>query len=373
MLPMVLTVLANVPATAQSSEQTYDCEVDGIYYNLDCEAMTAEVTYLSNDIDEYDSKEVTFFGKSLHAYGAEYAEDIWNGRAYWGDVVIPGTVEYGGQTYSVTRIGVLAFNFCGNLKSVSLPQSVTSIGAGAFYRCNRLLSVEVPGSVTDIGEYAFSGCSLLKGLDIPSTVTDIGENAFANCSSLSAIVLPNTITSIEDATFSGCFSLRSFVIPESVTRIGRYAFSGCSNLASIRIPDSVTSIVELAFSGCKRLTSVTLGNSVASIGQETFEHCGAVTSMACRAVTPPSCEKKSLNDIDYNACPLYVPQASIGLYREADGWKQFADIRAIEGTGIGAPASSADARHKVYDVDGRQLPAPRKGLSIVDGRKVVML
>ena len=38
----------------------------------------------------------------------------------------------------VTHIGAQCFQFCTNLKSVTIPSSVESIGAAAFYRCQKL-------------------------------------------------------------------------------------------------------------------------------------------------------------------------------------------------------------------------------------------
>ena len=51
------------------------------------------------------------------------------------DVVIPNTIEYGGD-YSVTTIGEGAFAYCTSLTSIDIPNSVTTIGELAFFYCN---------------------------------------------------------------------------------------------------------------------------------------------------------------------------------------------------------------------------------------------
>ena len=81
-----------------------------------------------------------------------------------GDLVIPTSVTYNGNTYSVTRIGNSAFSSCSGLTSVTIPISVTSIGKSAFYGCSGLTSVTIPNSVTSIGKTAFSGCSGLTSV-----------------------------------------------------------------------------------------------------------------------------------------------------------------------------------------------------------------
>ena len=85
----------------------HDFEVDGICYNITSETNKAV--------------------------------EVTSGVKYTGDVVIPNSVTYNGNTYSVT-----------------------TIGNSAFYGCSGLTSIEIPNSVTSIGNYAFDGCSSLK-------------------------------------------------------------------------------------------------------------------------------------------------------------------------------------------------------------------
>ena len=92
------------------SAWAHDVEVDGIYYNLNSENMTASVTFEGGEDDSYEG---------------EYA----------GDVVIPETVTFEGLTYSVTRLGDDCFTGCSRLTSVTLPNSVTSLEDDCFSQC----------------------------------------------------------------------------------------------------------------------------------------------------------------------------------------------------------------------------------------------
>ena len=78
----------------------------------------------------------------------------------------------------VTSIGVCAFIFCHNLRSITIPNSVTSIGTSAFSYCDSLTSVTIPNSVTSIGNNAFYSCDNLTSITIPDSITSIGARAF---------------------------------------------------------------------------------------------------------------------------------------------------------------------------------------------------
>ena len=78
---------------------------------------------------------------------------------YQGDIIIPERVTYEGISYSVTSIGGAAFEGCGSLTSVTIPNSVINIGMQAFAYCSGLTSVTIPNSVMSIGSSAFFGCN----------------------------------------------------------------------------------------------------------------------------------------------------------------------------------------------------------------------
>ncbi|MBO4641669.1 MAG: leucine-rich repeat protein [Bacteroidaceae bacterium] len=82
----------------------------------------------------------------------------------------------------VTRIGHSAFTSgCGNLQSITIPESVTSIEDWAFEGCGSLTSVTIPASVISIGVGAFCGCNLTMVTVESDTPTSINnEVTFSN-------------------------------------------------------------------------------------------------------------------------------------------------------------------------------------------------
>lgn len=288
----------------------YDALIDGVYYNLNKDEQTAEVT-------------------NATGMGWSYS--------YSGSVVIPETIAVDGVSYSVTSIGAMAFMACSDVTSVTMPNTVTTIGGdtfaqcvalssvtlsnslkyiggGAFRFCQELTSVEIPNSVTSIGDYAFSGCSGLTSLTIGNSVETIGLGAFSSCTGLTSMVIPNSVKSLGESVFCDCSKLTSVTIGHSVTSIESNFFLSCSALTTLivdkdnpyfsvednvlfnkdmsrlifslptksgnyAVPNSVTTIDEAAFKGCRGLTSMEIPNSVISIGASAFSGCTGLTSL----------------------------------------------------------------------------------------------
>ena len=134
--------------------------------------------------------------------------EVTEGISYSGSITIPSQITYNDVDYSVTKIGDNAFDDCGELTSIAIPNSVTSIGIGAFEYCTGLTSITIPYSVTIIDDDAFYGCNRLTSIVISEGVTTIGDEAFSECSSLTSITIPKSVTSIADKAFFGCDIVR---------------------------------------------------------------------------------------------------------------------------------------------------------------------
>lgn len=307
---------------------------------------------------------------------------------------------------SVTSIGKCAFFVCKALTGISIGNSVTSIGEQAFFGCTALEEISIGNSVTSIEEAVFGSCRSLTNVIIPNSVTSIGQGAFEYCTSLKNITIPSSVTSIAGSAFSGCSGLTSIQvdsgnkiydsrescnaiietasntlitgcvstsIPNSVTSIGDWAFGGCSHLQNIAIPNSVTSFGKRAFSSCSGLENITIPNSVISIGDMVFYDCSGLKSITTLSFTPPTLGTKNFTDEQYASIPLYVPQSSIETYKAADGWKNFYNILAVDSSGIeSAEANGADQPTVIYDIQGRRLNEPQRGINIINGKKVLV-
>lgn len=319
---------------------------------------------------------------------------------------------------TVTCIGDGAFLSCNKLTSVTIHNSVASIGKQAFYRCKSLKDISIPSSVDSIGEYAFYECTglakvriengekalalgasvfssatnlqelylgrtltgkkprfepSLDKVTISDFVTSIGNELFYDCSALDGVSIPSTVTSIGDRAFQGCSGLSSLTIPCSVTHIGEFAFYGCTSLVSMSVPDLVEVIGDYTFRECSSLKEMSLGAGLREIKRMAFWDCTSLSKITCASTTPPSAHSLSFDSKTYDMADVYVPQESLDDYKNANTWKRFklhgADITGIDGV---VADGGKDVQIEIFDMQGRKLPKPVRGLNIIDGKKVMV-
>ena len=204
------------------------------------------------------------------------------------------------------------------------------------------------------------------------SVTSIGQFAFANCSGLISVTIPNSVTSIGGGAFSYCSSLTSVTIPNSVTSIGGGAFSYCSSLTSITIPNSVTSIGNSAFYECSGLSSVTIGSGIKNIYGSAFASCPDLTDVICYAENVPSTNTDAFKGSYIEYTTLHVPASAVNAYKVAGPWKNFKSIIEGNPTGIKAIENTQSKNTTIYDLNGVRLSEPKKGINIINGKKVVI-
>lgn len=306
---LFVTLIGSIPMYG------HDCEVDGIYYNLNQSDKTASVTY----------------------YGTSNKSAKYSGKIY-----IPSDILYNGDNYKVEEIGDSAFYDCKELTSIKVLYTerenlddnnfaraiqkesriiitfyLKKIGSHAFYGCTNLSKVELPDiNLHSIGDHAFYGCQSLQTITIPSCIKSIGEWAFGGCEGLNSVnitdlsawcgisfedsnsnplnyahhlllnnkeiselIIPEKVNIIGNYTFVECLGITSVVMHDNVTSIGKDAFSNCRNLVSIKFPEKLQTIDLFAFFNCDKLASVILPNELKKIGNGAFCSCRSIKNI----------------------------------------------------------------------------------------------
>lgn len=359
--------------------------INGIFYKLDASKKQAEVSY---DWD-YD-------GPGLE------------NKTYKGTITIPTTVSYKGITYDVTSIGTIAFHGNYELKAVNIPNSILHIGSGAFDQCEKLQSLTIPKSVTDIEGAILNECDaitsiivdkdnkfydsrnncnaiihtatneLIQGCQntvIPNTVTRIGNHAFAFISTLTSIDIPNSVTNIGDYAFRNT-GLKSLVLPNSVIYLGDAAFFSCKNLTSVTLSESLENLPSESFEQCN-ITSITIPASVESIDNFVFHANNNKINIYIESPTPPSINNNAFNQKfwGWQFATIHVPVGYKDVYQSSDTWKDFTIIDDVvipeSVTSISTLTSNHSTQsNNIYTLSGKRLSAPRKGINIINGKKI---
>lgn len=182
-----------------------------------------------------------------------------------GNVVIPETVKFEGNTYTVGSISIRCFEKNDEIVSVTLPDSITRIEEKAFYQCHNLQSVTFGSGLVLIGDYAFAGCGKLNNVVLPDTLTDLREYCFAGCESLESINLENCgVSKIYEGAFRGCIKLSSVTLPKELKTIETWVFSEAI-ITELGVPDTVSKIGDWAFND---INDITLKVSAGSKAEE---------------------------------------------------------------------------------------------------------
>jgi hypothetical protein len=173
----------------------------------------------------------------------------WPGTTGWSSPFAGITAVLFPFTYLASPGGVTIDGFSGSVAAVVIPATiddvpVTSIGTAAFASNPIPTSITIPASITNIGVGAFAFCPNLK------TITMGTPNLYY--SSVNGVLYNQSLTTL--IQYPGGLT-GSYVIPDGVTNLVAGACAG-AKLTAVTIVNTVTSIGIGAFSGCASLTTI---------------------------------------------------------------------------------------------------------------------
>lgn len=322
---------------------------------------------------------------------------------------------------AVTSIGSDAFKNCSKLASLTIPANVTSISSGAFDGCTSIgdLTFEDSETAINIACRFVSGKNLYLGRNITYSMSN--ASPFSENNVLETVTTNMNVTSVPNYEFYNCKSLKDVYLSDAVTSVGTYAFSGDIALANFEVGISVESIGAEAFSDCTALLEFTSHSILpATVGTEALDD---IDKLECTLHVPegtedaymaadqwkefwiegdllprykvivavdPECAGmgtvKGSNAYDKNTTATLeaVPAEGYEFVRWSDGNSDNpreitvdADVnltaiyKEATVTGI-SNIITRPAAEGIYDLMGRKLTAPQRGINIIDGKKVVV-
>ena len=322
---------------------------------------------------------------------------------FTGDLTIPN---------SVTTIGNFAFYNCtGFTGDLTIPNSVITIGKSAFESCFGFTGkLAIPESVTTIGYLAFADCNGFTGdLSLPKSLEVVGSRSFENCNKIQTInfqSLPTGIDKQEKKTVS--LSDDSYISDQTTGTADAISYTRqmSNDWGTLVLPYSLTltgdepyRLYAISAVSEDELVLKQLNGEVAagtpcvvkrkgSEAELTFDANKAALNMAIND-QPMDGMKFSgtywTKDVDngyiiakdcfWNVEKLKgvgsVTAVKVGPFRAwLDGTSAKAPARLsmrIDGstTGIDAIDALNDAEAEYYDLSGKRLDEPQKGVNIV--------
>ena len=226
-----------------------------------------------------------------------------------------------------------------------------------FSECSTLTTLDLSNFDTkNVMEmsYMFGSCTKLKTLDVSSfntqNVTDMNW-MFSYCSALTTLDLSNFDTkNVTDMSgmFSNCSALTTLDLSsfktQNVTDMSRM-FNDCSALTTLDVSNfdtqNVTDMSRM-FKSCSALTTIYASDKFVTTACEEDENMFAECANLVGAV--PYDENKMGKEMANYTNGYFTDKAA---------------------TGIDAPTVSDDTAAEYYDLQGRRLNAPQKGVNIV--------
>lgn len=145
-------------------------------------------------------------------------------------VTIPDTIEY--------LSGFRTFKNCKNLRNIVFEGEfeTDSNWNQTFMGCDNLETCTIPEGISETFE-TFNLCGNLTSVSLPDSLFIIGEETFSNCYSLEAVTIPVNVEIISNGAFYAS-GIKFMDIPENVKTVALSAFSRCGQMEELDMIDT---------------------------------------------------------------------------------------------------------------------------------------
>ena len=324
---------------------------------------------------------------------------------------------------TLTSIGASSLEECG-FTSITLPEGLETIGDYAFL-ASKFSSITLPSTLTTIGGSAFNDCESLTSITIPANVTSIGESAFQNCIALKAVEIlratPPTIGNLALYDYSdppvvipaltaiyvpaasvndyknaaGWSEYDALIQKQNSTIVGDYHWTTFYDVSNSYEVDANTTVYKAALSGTTLTTTPIGGNQIITAGNAVILKSTSIPVLSTTATASTGdFSDNSLHGSDGSATSdgtyyaLACKDSKLAFFKVKSGQSIPAGkayvintsgapsyleiITGNETTSIGDVKCKKDTINGFYDLQGRRVTQPTKGLYIVNGKKVII-
>ncbi len=259
---------------------------DGWYEDEGCETVF--------DFDKAPDKDVTVYAKWKDADAT--ADTYFDFEDVDGGVAISAKA---GETLPQDVV----------LPSVHGSKAVVAIKSSAFEQQPAMRAVKIPASIRSIGQYAFRNCTALETVGGGENLGEVGYGAFTNTAwdlglTVGEVYLGKTLYKYAGSIYTDT----QITIKDGTVGISAGAFEGLTHLVGITLPETVKTVGSQAFAETGLLSVTVKSADAPDLGNTVFGAAGAFTGR------------------------IFVPADALSSYREASGWKAYADKIYAAGT-----------------------------------------
>lgn len=351
----------------------YDIEIDGIYYNANVEKMVLTVT----------SGETNYSGSIIIPSQVDYKGRSFLVKGIGDSAFRNSAIESVTIPSSVTSIGWNAFENCKQLSKATFNEGLGSISDDAFAGCTKLEELTIPSSVKYIRSGAFCNTGIKKLIlldgeeklylgaagsgggpgaspfgNSPTTYVYLGRtldfiwsSPFPNMP-IKEFIIGNQVKSLPEMCIKD-LEIEELIIPSSVESLGRSCIT-CKNLKKLIIEESSTQLyvalyshlsnIEYLYIGrnlklekysnsfiseSKKIETLILGENLSDYTDISFS--STIKDIFVKRTTPVTYTYSPFNSGTYLDATLYVPQGCVDVYKNAEGWKIFWNIKETSG------------------------------------------
>lgn len=303
--------------------------------------------------------------------------DYITSTAYWFYGCKSLTEIYGMENLNTANVTYMysMFNGCISLMDLDVSNFNTSNVThmyDMFYNCESLTTLDLSNfntsNVLNMGGMFFN-CKSLTSLDLSNfnteKVTDMSY-MFKFCSSLTNLIIRTFITSNVtemNSMFEGCKSLTNINLSNfntaNVTRMD-YMFQFCSSLTSLDVSNFNTSKVESMsnmFQLCSSLTTIYSGDRWRT---EKVRYGGDMF-MGCTKLVGGAGTAYDAAHADYTYAHIDGGMSNPGYFTDINS----SSIYEVE-------YKDVETTHATFSLSGQRLAAPKKGINIIGGKKVIV-
>ncbi len=246
---------------------------------------------------------------------------------YQGELVIPATVDYKGETYKVTSISERSFYGCDQLTSVSFPESVTNFEDGLFCGCKNLKTIiSMIKKPTSLSINCFDSSLENITVHVPVGYQKYYQDDKVYCWNLFKIV-EDQASDILKEEIDGLRYYLYTVTKEAEVIIGSKKYSGKVEIpASVThkgISYTVTSIADKAFWN-NVITSITIPATVTKIGYEALAFYlpeeDSKADIYILSKKPQKIEYEAISLMGNNV--IHVPVGYLKEYKNDKSWNK---------------------------------------------------